>query len=117
MKKIVFIFLYPIIKLIIALLEWFAIIWAMIELHNLAAINNYFGNVDMMTDMTQNVVFQYVFNVVFIKKDGIKFGSISQTISANLDLNYKAGKLKKAGIILTWFLIDANDPAFAPNAS
>lgn len=113
MKKFVFILLYPIIKLLIAVLEWFAIIWAIVVLHNLAAINNYFGNIDTLTDMTQNIVFQYVFNVVFIKPNGIKFGTMNQTISANLDANYKAGTLRKSGIILTWLLIDANDPAFA----
>lgn len=61
-------------------------------------------------DQTVNVLCRELFNDVFIKENGYKFGNPDETISGVLGKNKLKGTLSKFGKILEWILdkIDKN---------
>ena len=60
-------------------------------------LRNYYWNLAIVIDQNGNVVGQYTFNDLFIKKDGYKFGNRKESISSALGKNKELGKFKPTG--------------------
>ncbi len=64
----------------------------------------------ILIDQAGNVIFGSLFNDIFIKKDGYKFGDRRETVSKVLGVNKRISRLSKAGKwladVLNW--IDEN---------
>jgi hypothetical protein len=71
---------------------------------DLKALNKYFVNIAIGEDNLANVYSQHLFNLLFIKKNGYKFGNVDEPISSVLGKNKLAGTLTWLGIAFAWFL-------------
>lgn len=60
-------------------------------------ISNFFRSIALSIDQLGNVVCQYLFNAVFIKRYGIKFGNEDETVSSVLGKNKNKGTLRFLG--------------------
>lgn len=92
-------------KLIITLFTW-------IKLHDFSKIDDWYMQIAEITDVAGNVRGQYLWNAIFITKDGYKFGNPNDKISQALAKNKDLGKLILCGKIMCWILIKLKDPAF-----
>lgn len=72
--------------------------------------NGYFYQFALAIDQMGNVAMQDLFNAIFIKKHGYKFGNEDETISSVLGKNERQNTLSKFGSIITNILnfIDPN---------
>lgn len=64
----------------------------------------YFRSTAVNMDKFGNREFRTLFNAIFIKKNGYKFGNPKETISSVLGKNERDGTLSKCGKALAWFL-------------
>ena len=73
-------------------------------------VNDYFFEMAKSEDQSGNTSMQFLFNLLFIKKDGYKFGNIDEFISSVLGKNLRMGTLTTLGKGLNWVLnlIDKN---------
>jgi hypothetical protein len=62
--------------------------------------NSYFKDTAISLDQTGNVVCQYLFNLILIKKNGYRFGNPDETISSVLGKNNRGKTLTKLGQFL-----------------
>jgi 8-oxo-dGTP diphosphatase len=72
----------------------------------------YFTQIAIATDKKGNIICQYLFNDILIKKDGYKFGQDGETISFVLDKNFQEKSLTLLGSGLSYILRKLKDPAF-----
>jgi len=89
------------------------VIYTCIHLHNISAIGKWYLNIADIEDNAGNVRGQYLWNAIFITKDGYKFGNPTEKMSVVLAKNYILGKLILPGKFLCWLLIKWGDPTFA----
>jgi hypothetical protein len=87
-------------------------VYSIIKLRNFAKINDYFLQVSIAVDVLNNVKGQHLFNQIFIKTDGYKFGIEGETMSHCFSLNKDKGTLRTIGKCVSAVLISLNDPAF-----
>lgn len=66
--------------------------------------SDYGENKAISKDKYGNVLGKYLFNLVFIKKDGYSFGSHNDTISKVLGINKANGTLKRLGKLVCLLL-------------
>lgn len=59
--------------------------------------NSYFHDTAISLDQLGNVVCQHLFNLILIKKNGIRFGNPDETISSVLGKNNRDKTLTKLG--------------------
>jgi 8-oxo-dGTP diphosphatase len=88
-------------------------IYTWIKLHNFSKIDDYYMQVADIEDNAGNVRGQHLWNAIFIKPDGYKFGNPADKISFCLAKNKQLRKLRIVGKAICWVLIKLNDPAFA----
>lgn len=67
-------------------------------------LNRYFYNVAFGEDLLGNATGAFVFQVLFSKEGGYKFGNPRETISFVIAANYFGETLTKAGHFLRWIL-------------
>lgn len=65
---------------------------------------NYFKISAINIDKFGNQEFKTLFNLIFIKKEGYKFGNPNETISSTLGKNEKDNTLSSVGKGLVWLL-------------
>lgn len=68
------------------------------------ALGNYLYQIAYTIDQSGNVLCQFVFNKVLIKKDGYQFGVADETVSSALGKNQEKGSLKGIGLALNFIL-------------
>ena len=73
-------------------------------------LDDYFFDMAISEDQSGNTAMQILFNHIFIKKNGYKFGYYDETISSVLGKNQRMGTLTNLGKGLNWLLgfIDKN---------
>lgn len=77
--------------------------------------NRYFINIAKAIDHFGNVLCQYLFNLIFINKNGYKFGNIDETLSSVLGKNYRDKTLTKLGLLIC-NILDKIDPNHVTNS-
>lgn len=66
--------------------------------------NKYNMNLAISKDQYGNVLGKYIFDIVFIKSSGYKFGNVDETISSVIGKNKLSGTLTLTGRILDFVL-------------
>ncbi len=66
--------------------------------------NRYFKDWAISLDQHGNVVCQYLFNLLLIKKGGYRFGNTDETVSSCLGKNYRKNTLTTMGSMITTLL-------------
>ena len=84
-------------SLLAKILEPIGIIWECVTLRAFSPISTYFTDVAISIDETGNVTCRSMFNDLLRKKDGYKFGVITETISSVLGTLQFYGKLTFLG--------------------
>lgn len=83
-------------------------LYAVIRLHNLKKISNYFGAVAFAIDQLGNVMGAPIMNDLLLKKDPIKFyGNPDETISHVTGVNYTQQKMTWVGKLIARILNNA----------
>lgn len=62
--------------------------------------DKYNKSLALSKDQYGNVLGQYIFNIIFIKKEGYKFGNIDETISSVIGKNKVKDTLTLLGVLL-----------------
>lgn len=78
-------------------------------------IGEYLLKIAVSIDQLGNVLMQHLLNVLWIKKEGYKFGNRDETISSALGRNKKLGTLTRFGILIDKIL-DKIDPNHSLNS-
>ena len=71
---------------------------------NKRKLNSYAKTIALSIDQLGNVVLSTLFDDIFIKKDGYKFGDEDETISRVLGVNKKMGTLTRFGRLIALVL-------------
>ena len=82
---------------------WIGYFYAILKLTILfrfKELDSYFMDLAISKDQMANVEMQYLFNDIFIKKSGYKFGNVDETISSALGKNNRKGTFRGAGELL-----------------
>jgi hypothetical protein len=82
---------------------WVGYVYAIIKLLiclRFKELDKYFLYLAISKDQTANVEMQYLFNDIFILKNGYKFGNEDETISSVLGKNNRKGTFRDAGDLL-----------------
>jgi 8-oxo-dGTP diphosphatase len=87
-----------------AILGLFLLLFGAIYMAYVGKSATYYLRLAIAIDAFGNVLGYPLFNLIFIKKDGYKFGNRRDTISYVLGMNKLAGKLWGGGIPLAWLL-------------
>lgn len=80
------------------------IVYSMLKVRSFREAGNYFFLLAQSIDQLGNALGQYLFNDMFIKENGHKFGDIDQTISCVIGINYMNGTLTRSGMVFRSFL-------------
>ncbi len=78
-------------------------------------VGEYFLKIAISIDQLGNVLMQHLLNILWIKKDGYKFGNRDETISSALGRNKKLGTLTTFGRFIDRIL-DLIDPDHSLNS-
>lgn len=80
-------------------------LYAIIRLHNLKKISDYFANIAFGIDQLGNIMGAPIMNDVLLKKDAIKlYGNPDETISNVTGVNYIAKKMTWCGRLIARML-------------
>ena len=88
--------------LLFIILAPIGILWQSIR--HLAGIGNYFFKIAISIDQAGNVICSKLFNDIFIKKEGHRFGDEDETISSVLGKNKITETLTMIGKVIAYLL-------------
>jgi 8-oxo-dGTP diphosphatase len=82
---------------------------------SIIGLGEYFVKMAISIDQSGNVIIQHLFNTIWIKEDGYKFGNRDETISSVIGKNQIIGKLTYFGKLIN-NILDYIDPNHSLNS-
>lgn len=104
MKKLSGFILFIIAQVTTPLFNIIGMFYASLYFASLKEANGYYKQMALSKDQHSNVVMQYLFNHIMIKKDGYKFGNEDESISSVFGKNQLKGTLTVFGMFWNNFL-------------